>query len=166
MIGKAKISQIPDILHMTDACRIHMEEKGIFQWTKDYPTKTHFEQDIERNELFCLWKEQRVLGCIVISDHMDDEYKAIQWLTPNRTHFYIHRLGVHPKFQGQGHAQQLMSYAENRAREQQVTSIRLDTFSQNSRNQRFYEQRGYQRLGNVYFPAQSPHPFYCYELVL
>lgn len=166
MIRTAKISQIPDILNMTDACRIHMEEKGIFQWTKDYPTQAHFETDISRNELFCLWEKEALVGCIVISQHMDAEYRTVKWLTPTSAHFYIHRLAVHPRFQGQGYAQQLMAYAENRAREQQMASIRLDTYSQNIRNQHFYEQRGYERLGAVYFPAQSPHPFYCYELVL
>ena len=70
------------------------------------------------------------------------------------------------ELQGQGYAQQLMSLAEEQARQQGFESIRLDTFSQNPRNQQFYEQRGYQRLGNIYFPKQSEHPFYCYELLL
>jgi len=68
--------------------------------------------------------------------------------------------------QGQGYAQKLMTFAENYAIENNYASIRLDTFSQNKRNQKFYELRGYKRLGNIYFPKQSEHPFYCYELVL
>ncbi|MGM0391936.1 MAG: GNAT family N-acetyltransferase, partial [Bacteroidota bacterium] len=30
----------------------------------------------------------------------------------------------------------------------------------------FYESRGYQKLGDIYFPKQSEHPFHCYELIL
>jgi len=73
---------------------------------------------------------------------------------------------VGPEYQGKGYARMLMNFAENYARDNRYISIRLDTFSQNKKNQKFYEQRGYQKLGNVYFPKQSNYPFYCYERVL
>jgi ribosomal protein S18 acetylase RimI-like enzyme len=75
-------------------------------------------------------------------------------------------LAVSPAFQKKGYARKLMDFAESFAKQNAAVSVRLDTFSQNKRNQRFYENRGYQRLGNIYFPKQSQHPFYCYELVL
>ena len=59
-----------------------------------------------------------------------------------------------------------MDFAEDYAIRKGYDSIRLDTFSKNPRNQKFYEIRGYHRLGNVYFSDQSADPFYCYELVL
>ena len=166
MIQLAKISEINEILSMTDACRIAMEAKGIFQWTLEYPSRKAFEQDIGREELYVLRKGSDLIGCIVVSILMDKEYESVTWLTPNTQNYYIHRLGVHPEVQGQGFAQHLMDFAENHAREQKALSVRLDTFSQNQRNQRFYEQRGYQRLGDIYYPKQSEHPFHCYELVL
>ena len=42
----------------------------------------------------------------------------------------------------------------------------LDTYSKNIRNQKFYEARGYKKLGDVYFPHKNDQPFHCYELVL
>jgi len=73
---------------------------------------------------------------------------------------------VHPKFQGEGYAQKLMAFAENYAKKYNYNSIRLDTFSENIRNQNFYEQRNYTKLEAIYFPNQSEYPFYCYEKVL
>ncbi|WP_324024888.1 GNAT family N-acetyltransferase [Maribacter sp. BPC-D8] len=166
MIAPAKISQIPKILIMTDACRIAMEANGIYQWTTDYPSKAAFENDIERNELYVLQNDNEIVGCIVVSLFMDEEYTSVNWLTENVNNHYIHRLAVHPNYQGKGFAQQLMDFAENFARENNAVSVRLDTFSQNKRNQKFYEQRGYTKLGNIFFPNQSEHPFHCYELVL
>jgi ribosomal protein S18 acetylase RimI-like enzyme len=64
-----------------------------------------------------------------------------------------------------GFAKQLMDFSETYARSNNYSSMRLDTFSQNKRNQKFYEIRGYQKLGAIYFPKQSEHPFYCYELI-
>ncbi|WP_127140268.1 GNAT family N-acetyltransferase [Flagellimonas marinaquae] len=166
MIRRAKISEIPDILTITRACAQKMQENGIFQWNEHYPSKEAFLKDIDREELFVIEENNIVQGTIVISTLMDEEYEPIEWLTPNGNSTYIHRLSVHPDLQGKGLAQKMMDFAENHAREHGFVSIRLDTFSQNKRNQRFYEQRGYQKLGDIYFPKQSEHPFHCYELVL
>ncbi len=166
MIRRAKISEIPDILTITQACAKKMQDNGIFQWNEHYPSKEAFIKDIERDELFVIVKNNAVQGTIVISTLMDEEYKPIHWLTPNGNSTYIHRLSVHPDHQGKGLAQQMMDFAENFSKEKGFVSVRLDTFSQNKRNQRFYEQRGYQKLGDIFFPKQSEHPFHCYELVL
>jgi Acetyltransferase (GNAT) family. len=58
-----------------------------------------------------------------------------------------------------------LDFAEDKLRNQGCLSVRLDTFSKNVRNQKLYEARGYQRLGDVYFEQKSEHPFHCYELV-
>jgi len=166
MIRRAKIFELPKIIAITKACTAHMAENGIFQWNEHYPSKIVFEKDIERAELFVLEAEGRSIGTIVISSYMDDVYTQIDWLTPDENNIYIHRLAVHPDFQGKGFARQLMDFAENYARQNKCVSVRLDTFSQNPRNQRFYEVRGYQKLGDIIFPKQSEHPFHCYELVL
>ncbi|MBD0779922.1 GNAT family N-acetyltransferase [Maribacter sp. ANRC-HE7] len=166
MIRRAKISEIHDILDVTQECAAYMIQNGIYQWNANYPSKKAFEKDIERSELYVLEKEERIIGTLVISTFMDGEYRPIQWLTPNNKNIYIHRLSILPEQQGKGFAQKLMDHAENHAREHGFISIRLDTFSQNKRNQRFYETRGYRKLADIYFRKQSEHPFHCYELVL
>lgn len=165
MIRRAKITELPAILSITRTCTIDMIQKGIFQWNEDYPSTQNFEKDIERAELYLLENDNRILGTIVISTFMDEEYSQTNWLTPNENNIYIHRLAVHPDFQGKGFAQQLMDFAENYARQNGYASVRLDTFSQNPRNQKFYESRGYQKLDDIFFPNQSEYPFHCYELV-
>jgi ribosomal protein S18 acetylase RimI-like enzyme len=142
-----------------------MVKSGIYQWNEHYPSKNDIENDIERSELFVLEKNHEIIGTLAISSLMDEEYIPIQWLTPNTKNIYIHRLSVHPNHQGKGNAQKLMDFAENYAKKHNFVSIRLDTFSQNKRNQKFYETRGYHRLGDIYFPKQSEHPFHCYEMV-
>ncbi|RZW57932.1 MAG: GNAT family N-acetyltransferase [Flavobacteriaceae bacterium] len=166
MIRKATASDIDSIVEISKACAQHMIDNKIFQWNADYPNKHAFEEDLNQDQLYVTATSDSVMGCVVISEIMDEEYKAIDWLTPSGNQFYIHRLAVHPDLQGQGLAQELMAFAENLGRKENMDSIRLDTFSKNERNQKFYEQRGYKRLGNIYFPKQSVYPFYCYELIL
>jgi ribosomal protein S18 acetylase RimI-like enzyme len=166
MIRQAKASEIVQLIAITKSCAAHMIANGIYQWNENYPNIKAFEQDLERGELYVLYAQDTLLGCITISNIKDSEYEAISWLTQDINHYYIHRLAVSPAFQKQGHARTLMDFAESFAKQNGAVSLRLDTFSQNKRNQRFYENRGYQRLGNIYFPKQSQNPFYCYELVL
>ena len=78
----------------------------------------------------------------------------------------MHRLAVHPEQQGKGIARELMDFGEQLARKNNYLSVRLDTFSKNPRNNRFYTARDYKKVGEVFFKQKSPHPFYCYEKVL
>ncbi|TKD65208.1 GNAT family N-acetyltransferase [Flavobacterium sp. ASW18X] len=166
MIRPATQKDISPLLSVTKACAASMIAHGIYQWNEHYPSQNAFEKDLERKELYVLEVAGAIMGSIVISNLKDDEYQSIAWLTEEGRNFYIHRLCVHPNLQGQGYARQLMNFAEEEVRKQGGISVRLDTFSKNKRNQRFYEARGYQKLGNIYFPKQSTAPFYCYELIL
>lgn len=165
MIRKAIPMDIEAILKITKACAAMMIANDIHQWNAHYPNRVAFENDIARNELYVIEIDDNIIGCVVISTFMDEEYIPIKWLTPNQNNIYIHRLAVHPEYQGQGIAQQLMQFAETYSKANAYNSIRLDTFSQNQRNQNFYERRGYKKLGSIFFPNQSEHPFYCYELI-
>jgi ribosomal protein S18 acetylase RimI-like enzyme len=166
MIRKANLSETQEIIAITRACGAKMASEGIFQWNEHYPSQEAFKKDIERDELYVILSEASVIGCVVISSEKDSEYNDIEWLTEDKNQYYIHRLAVHPNFQNKGYAKKLMDFSEARAIKNKITSIRLDTFSKNTRNQKFYETRAYQRLGNIYFPKQSEHPFYCYEKIL
>jgi ribosomal protein S18 acetylase RimI-like enzyme len=166
MIRIATLKDIDKLLEITKACGIHMIGKNIYQWNEFYPNKNAFLKDLERNELYVLELNNELIGCICVSTFMDEEYETISWLSETKNNIYIHRLAIHPNYQGKGHAQKLMAFAEDFAKKNHSQSVRLDTFSKNQRNVTFYEHRGYKRLGNIYFPKQSDYPFYCYELVL
>ena len=166
MICSATINDLDSLLKITSACAFHMEKQNIFQWNSHYPNSNAFEEDIKREELFVYKINGDVIGCISVSTLMDDVYKHVSWLTPSINNIYIHRLAVHPDFQGIGIARKLMDFAEQKSKIEKRTSVRLDTFSKNLRNRKFYEHRGYKRLENIFFLKQSEHPFYCYELIL
>ena len=167
MIRKANSSDLNTLLEITRSCAKLMESKGIFQWNDSYPSFSAFENDVTNNWLYVNIKEEEIIGCICISNFMDEEYQSVNWLTDNNNNnIYIHRLAINPTHQKMGYAQEMMSFAEGFARKNNYDSIRLDTFSKNVRNQHFYQKRDYKKLGSIFFPNQSKDPFYCYELVL
>lgn len=166
MIKKAVSKDVAEIYALTKSCAKHLIENGIFQWNEQYPSSEVLNKDIELQQLYKLEIDNRIVGIIVLTEIEDVEYKNVEWLTENGNNLYIHRLAVHPNFQGKGYAKQLMDFAENYATENDFNSVRLDTFSQNSRNIKFYKNRNYKQLESIYFPKQSTFPFYCFELVL
>lgn len=166
VIKKASISDLEQLYSLTKSCAKHMIDNGIFQWNEKYPSKEVLQKDIELEQIWKLEENETIVGIIVLTEIEDFEYKNVKWLTENYKNLYIHRLAVHPNFQRKGYAQKLMDFAENYSKENNYTSIRLDTFSQNKRNLVFYKKRNYKKLENIYFPKQSKHPFYCYEKVL
>jgi len=166
MIRKAEIADLVVVKEIAEACTAALIADGICQWNKEYPSRTAFKKDIEQGALSVYEKEGKIVGCIMFSEEKDPLYNRIKWLTEDDKNVYIHRLAVHPTNQRQGIARQLMDYAEAYALAEQMNSIRLDTFSKNPRNIRFYEARGYQNLGDVYFIRQSQYPFHCFEKVL
>jgi len=165
-ILNAVYEDLSKVHELTQKCARHMIDNGIFQWDLQYPSLEVLKQDIKLKQLWKFVENNEIQGIIVITEIEDEEYKQVKWLSSDYRNIYIHRLAVLPEYQGMGYAQKLMDYAENYAKSHEYKSIRLDTFSKNPRNQRFYEQRNYKRLGSVYFPNQSIHPFYCYELII
>ena len=166
MIRSANISDIESVLYITKSCALHMISNGIFQWNEHYPDKASFINDIENEELFVYCVSEKLVACISLCNKMDEIYKPVNWKTVNKNNLYVHRLAVHPDFQKKGIGKSLMDFAENYAGLKKCVSVRLDTFSKNKRNLKFYESRGYQKLNGIYFPKQSKFPFYCYELIL
>lgn len=168
MIARGQIQQVDEIFALSQACGLHLRENGIDQWDENYPDRNRIQKDIESNQLFChIDDENRINGIVVLNEEQDPEYAGIDWLTDDLSRsLVVHRLAVLPTFQGQGIATKLMDFAEEFGRENMYASIRLDTYSQNAHNQRFYEKRGYTNLGPVYLSYKKEHPYYCFELVL
>ena len=166
MILKASISDLDEIHSLTKSCAKYLIEMNIFQWNDMYPSVEVLKNDVKLNQLWKFVENEIIVGILVLTEIEDLEYNNVNWLTANCKVLYVHRLAVHPNFQGKGFAKKLMSFAENYATKQNFKSVRLDTFSQNKKNQIFYKNRGYKKLESIYFLNQSEFPFYCYEKVL
>lgn len=167
MISPGKHSEIDEIIALTRACGKHMRERGIDQWDEHYPDRENIKKDIESSTLFAYRENGEILGVVVLNEHQDEEYAEVPWTTSEEDrNLVVHRLAVRPDQQGKGIARSIMDFAEAYAREQHYDAIRLDTFSQNLRNQRFYKHRGYKELGSVYLKYKKEHPYFCYELLL
>ena len=165
-IRKAEISDLDNVMEIISLCTAHMISNKIFQWNDSYPSRQAFVDDINKNDLLVLLLKGEVIGCVCVSNIMDDFYKKIKWKTKSNNSLYIHRLAINPSFQGKGYAKFIMNYIEDLGKKISADSVRLDTFSLNEKNNILYTNLGYTKLGQIYFRDQSDMPFNCYEKLL
>lgn len=162
IIEKGQVKGLKDIFQLFQNGKMELERKGIFQWTDNYPTVSIIEEDLKNGHLYILKNTKEIIGAISLNEVQDEEYQTIDWGFNGAKILVIHRLVIHPSYQRQGHAKQLMDYAEDFASANNYSSIRLDAYSQNKRALEFYRKRDYLIRGNVHF-SEREHEFYCME---
>jgi ribosomal protein S18 acetylase RimI-like enzyme len=140
-----------------------MISNGIIQWTYDYPDKGVIRKDMQNEHLWIHETGSIVNGTVTINSFEHPAYSQVNWQHSNFQ--VIHRLAVDPGFQRKGIAKKLMLHAENYCLERGYESIRLDAFTQNSGNLRFYNDLNYRQVGQIHFNSHQ-EPFACFEKLL
>ena len=156
MIRQGEIRHIESIEQLFAACVKDMLARQVLQWDTSYPTRKNFEEDIANGSLYCVEKQGVVQGVITLNEVQDPQYKNLDWQYIGTKILVVHRLAVHPNFQGQGIALKLMQFAEQYATKNRYIAIRLDAFEGNPRSQFFYRKLGYEAIGKVQFDQPLP----------
>jgi ribosomal protein S18 acetylase RimI-like enzyme len=159
-IGKS--SEINELFQIYLNGKNDLEKNGIYQWTDNYPNRLIIENDLKRGVLFVLKKNKELVGAINISEDQETEYQTVEWKFNDSKVLVIHRLVIDPKYKRKGYAKILMDFAEEFAKENYYSSIRLDAYSQNKIVLELYNKRKYIVRGEVNFPERE-NPFQCME---
>ncbi|MEK4881917.1 MULTISPECIES: GNAT family N-acetyltransferase [Paenibacillus] len=164
-IRRARKDEIDEIMELIAKCVQVMQAGGSDQWDEHYPNREIISLDIERGNLWVCEENNAVAGILVLDEHQSEQYEKIDWKETQGPHLIMHRLAVHPEVQGKGIARRLSTYAEEYARQNGYSSIRLDTYAKNTRALALYPKLGYDRRGEVTFPGRTAN-FPVFEKVL
>jgi len=151
------------LLRLFRNCSELMIAKGIMQWKYDYPDKAVIRKDLNNGHMWIHEIGNTVTGTVTINSLEHPAYSQVNW--QHSCFQVIHRLAVDPDFQRKGIAKKLMRFAENHCLQEGYESIRLDAFTQNTGNIRFYKDLNYQQIGQVHFNSHQ-EPFTCFEKLL
>ena len=164
MIRHTTLSDIETITDILSRSVKIMQLEGNPQWSGDYPSRIDFIRDISSDTLFGFESEGTLKGFICINQVQPPEYEEITW--NKKTEFYaLHRMAVDPDSRRKGIAKELISFAEDYAKENDIFYIRTDTFSKNNGMNRLFESCGYNKTGEVHFRGIEEH-FNCYDKIL
>ncbi|HWR38899.1 MAG TPA: GNAT family N-acetyltransferase [Patescibacteria group bacterium] len=164
-IKLAMLHDAEGIVNLIQACILDMESKNIFQWNEHYPNRDVVTEDIQQRTLFLIKNDDDYIGMITINEDQPAEYSKIEWLEETGRNLIIHRLAVHPNWQGKGIAMNLMDFAEEYAKKKDYQSVKLDAYTANPKSNKLYEKRGYKKVGQIFIPMREL-PFNCYEKVM
>jgi ribosomal protein S18 acetylase RimI-like enzyme len=142
-----------------------LQRQGIRQWDWFYPNGIVIGSDLRNKSLYGLIIDDHVVAAVVLDTKQSSKYAALKWGDKQEKPACIHRLAVRPEYQGKGLGKQLLQFAEDLARQQGRTSIRLDVFTGNPSAVSMYSRAGYQQVGEVLFPFRQV-PYMCFEKLL
>ena len=150
-IYKASPADIPEIMSLIRAAVKKMIAGGLFQWDEHYPNIDIITDDVKARNLFKILENDRIAGVMVLNEQYPPEYDDLVWEDKGRRFLCVHRLCVHPDFQGRGYSKKLMRFAEEHAKKNGRSSIRLDTNTGNQKALALYDSLDYRRVGTVRF---------------
>lgn len=142
-----EIEQLYNDLH--DALTAGINYPG---WIKGiYPTREDALTGIEDSTLFVARSDHKITGSIILNHKYENGYDSVTWQYKGdyRSVFVIHTLVVHPNFTKSGIGRQLMYFAERFARQNNIKTIRLDVYENNTPAINLYENCGYQYASSV-----------------
>lgn len=142
MIRKATARDINQIMIVVKRVVQVMNQQGSYQWDHSYPLAKDYQKDIDREELYLYEVADQLLGVCSISKRGHEEYDLIAW--SNHTHaLTVKRLAVDPEARGKGVADQFFTFAEQLARQTEVTLLNTDTFKENNYAQQLFSRNGF-----------------------
>ncbi len=171
MIRLAQTMDLPDILLITNQASLRLASQGIPQWQGGYPSRSNFEHDIAKQQLFVAIDDtQHVVGFASISLDEDPNYDTVFggsfWTIPHPS-VVIHRLAVDEHHLGRGIARALYLHAEVIAHQQGRHSLKVDTHEKNIAMNRLIIKMGYQLIGTVKLAHDAIDPWrLAYEKVI
>lgn len=147
-------------MDLIGAATASMNAQGVLQWDEVYPDRETICADVAGETLMVLDEDGALKGMVVLNEYQDREYADVDWQLTQGRQLVVHRLCVHPLYQGQGVAKRLMEFAEDYAQQGGYSAIRLDAFSQNPISLGLYDKLGYRKTGVVTFRKGL---FHCFE---
>ena len=154
MIRKAVFSDLDAVERLYE--ELHdAKEAGLIPviWRRGiYPSRETAMKALERDDLFVLEKDGRIIGSAVINRIQDEEgYFGAPWRheVPEEQVCVLHTLMISPAEFGKGYAGQFLNFYERYALENGCLELRIDTNDRNLPAQAMYLKRGFEKIAVV-----------------
>ncbi|MDZ4840320.1 MAG: GNAT family N-acetyltransferase [Bacteroidota bacterium] len=163
-VRPARAEDLEDIIHLYILCRNDLLGKKIYQWDEHYPSRELINEDFRLGILHVLVFKKEVLGVMGLTEEKEDEYDEMTWHNKSAKAIYMHRLAIHPRYQGKGYGLKMLKYAEVFSINEGYQAMRLSTYITNIPALEFYKKQKYMEVGSFLY-APWEEPFVCFEKI-
>lgn len=151
MVRKATKEDIDAVAALFDELHV-AEANGLCTtgWIQDvYPIRKTAEDAVERDDLYVLEADGKILGTAILNQLQMDVYKNGDWKYPadESEVLVMHTLVISPSHWGEGYAKEFFAFYEELARKMGCRVVRIDTNSRNSKARSIYNKMGYREAG-------------------
>jgi GNAT superfamily N-acetyltransferase len=161
-IIQAKPSELIEILYLLKVCILDMNKKGLKHWNSTNPDSERMQQSLDSGFIYLAKDNGVCKGMVTLNDLEPDDYKQVDFPSGRKKPMYLQNMVVHPKWQGQGIAKQLIEFAQKLAREKGFDSIRMDVFKPSEDARQLCEKQSFKEVAS-FLAAYQKIPYICYE---
>jgi GNAT superfamily N-acetyltransferase len=161
-IMQAKDADFIEILYLLRVCILDMNQKGLKHWNSVYPGPDIIQDDLAKSTIYVVKDKGVIKGMVTLDSVEPEDYKGIQWAVLAKKPLFLHRLAVHPNWQGQGIARMLLNFAEEYAVKNGFDALRIDVYSASVHAHNLCKKQMFIEAGN-FFSAFQQQPFVCYD---
>ena len=151
MIRKATQNDLEAIVRLYDAMH-DAQEAGLIctNWKRGiYPSRATALSALERDDLFVIEEDGRIIGSGIINRVQLDIYAGAPWKhrVPDNQVCVLHTMMISPAEFGKGHARAFLAFYEHYALEHGCPELRIDTSEINTPARAMYRKHGYREIG-------------------
>ncbi|WNM20354.1 GNAT family N-acetyltransferase [Flavobacterium capsici] len=153
-LTQASSNELKAIMEIVHQAQLFLASLGIDQWQNGYPDENVILNDIANNESFVVKNnENEIMGIAMFTTRTEPTYKIIEgnWLTSDDAKYgVIHRMAVADKFRSFGIAKFVFRQCEDYLKQNNISSMRIDTHQDNKGMQSLLQKSGYHYCGIIY----------------
>ena len=149
-----KTENLPSIMGIVKDAQTYLAAQQIDQWQDGYPNEAILLKDISTQESYIVKNERDVImGTTMFTTRAEPTYTNIEgsWITASSAKYgVIHRMAVGATYRKLGVAKFIFSTCEQKLKDSQVASMRIDTHKDNKGMQGLLQKLGYTYCGIIY----------------
>lgn len=129
-------------------------------WDDNYPSEELILWDIERNGLWGMFDDQRLIAITFIGERCEDDEEDFTWKDTFKKRGTFARIGVAPEYQNKGIGTQLVKFALDELRGQGFDGVRILVGVNNTNAIKLYLKFGFINCGKT---ERYDHEYYLFE---
>lgn len=150
---KATINDIDEITSIYEEVHEQIESGKIWiGWIKGvYPTRATVCAAVERNDLFVMEVDGKLIGVGIINQEQVDVYQETNWkyVASDDEVMVLHTLAISPQVGRKGYGSKFVEFYERYAKEQGCDYLRMDTNERNVNARAMYQKLGYEEVAMI-----------------